>query len=204
MKTVPAIVATCLLLVPGAATGQACAEPHYRWSEKTDTTFETRAAAPISVSDILTNWAPLALTSRDPCAPRSGREDSVFAVTGWLRRIHLHEADGDWHIELTQEQTTPVTSCLIVEIPAERYGTVYGQARAALAALVDTTRLSPAGDLVPPVRVRVSGAAFFDGYHQREPSGGGGGPSQAVGHGRCNASLKALWEIHPVYRVTTG
>src|SRR5439155_6082225 len=56
---------------------------------------------------------------------------------------------------------------IIVEIPAERYGAIYRGARAALASLVDTTRLGPRGDLRPPVRVRFTGAAFFDGFHQR-------------------------------------
>jgi len=188
-----------LLLVPGVGRGQACADPHYRWSEKVDTTLETRPVTPVDIARILAAWAPLGLTSKDWCAPRAGREDSVFTVVGWVRRLKLHEADGDWHIELTQAPATPVTSCLIVEIPAERYGVVYGQARAALAALVDTTRLGPRGDLDPPVRVRFAGAAFFDGFHQQPAADG---TARVVQHGRCNSSLRALWELHPVYRVT--
>src|SRR5881296_428528 len=122
------VAASWLLLVPATGRGQACAEPHYRWSEKVDTTLRTRPATPVDITEILTDWAPLSLTSKDKCAPRMGREDSVFAVVGWVRRLRLHETDGDWHIELTQAPATPVTSCLIVEIPAERYGVVYGQA----------------------------------------------------------------------------
>ena len=183
-----------LLLVPAAGRGQTCAEPHYRWSEKVDTTLQTRPPTPVDIAEILTNWAPLGLTNRDRCARRMGREDSVFAVVGWVRRLRLHEADADWHIELTEAQATPVVSCIIVEIPAERYGVIYGRARAALAALVDTTQLGPGGDLHPPVRVQFTGAAFFDGFHQQ-----GGQGSQ---HGRCNSSLRALWELHPVYQVT--
>jgi len=183
-----------LLLVPAAGRGQACAEPHYRWSEKVDTTLQTRPPTPVDIAEILTNWAPLGLTNKDRCARRMGREDSVFAVVGWVRRLRLHEADGDWHVELTEARATPVVSCIIVEIPAERYGVIYGRARAALAALVDTTQLGPGGDLHPPVRVQFTGAAFFDGFHQQ-----GGQGSQ---HGRCNSSLRALWELHPVYQVT--
>ncbi len=183
---------SCLLLVPAAGRGQACAEPHYRWSEKVDTTLQARPATPADIAAILTDWAPLSLTSKDRCAPRVGREDSVFTVVGWVRRLKLYEADGDWHIELTEARDTPVGSCIIVEIPAERYGVVYGLARAALAALVDTTQLGPAGDLHSSVRVQFTGAAFFDGFHQQ----------QASQHGRCNSSLRALWELHPVYTVT--
>src|SRR2546422_8700095 len=187
-----------LLLVPAAGKGQACAEPHYRWSEKVDTTLQTRPATPVDIAAILTDWAPLSLTSKDRCAPRVGREDGVFTVVGWVRRLRLHEADGDWHIELTEARATPVGSCIIVEIPAERYGVIYSRARAALAALVDTTQLGPGGDLRPPVRGQFTAAAFFDGFHQRAVAGG---PPHAIQHGRCNSSLRALWELHPIYGV---
>ena len=43
-----------------------------------------------------------------------------------------------------------------------------------------------------------AGAAFFDGYHQLPWPGGSPRP---ILHGRCNASLRALWELHPVYKV---
>jgi len=191
---------SCLLLVPAAGRGQACAEPHYRWSEKVDTTLQARPATPADIAAILTDWAPLSLTSKDKCAPRVGREGIVFTVVGWVRRLRLHEADGDWHIELTEARATPVGSCIIVEIPAERYGMVYGLARAALAALVDTTQLGPAGDLSPSVRIQFTGAAFFDGVHQQQAATD---PfPHASQHGRCNSSLRALWELHPVYTVT--
>ena len=192
-------VVSWLLIAPAAGSAQACAEPHYRWSEKVDTTLQTRPAAPVDIAAILSAWAPLSLTSRDMCAPRTGREDSVFVLVGWVRRVRLQESDGDWHVELTSARATPVDSCIIVEIPAERYGVIYSRARAALASLVDTTQLGPRGDLRPPVRVRFTGAAFFDGFHQQAPAGG---PPHASQHGRCNSSLGALWELHPVYAVT--
>src|SRR2546426_6614901 len=141
---------TWVLFLPRATHGQWCAEPHYRWSEKVDTALATRPTTPVLLSQILTRWAPRSLTSKDACAPRAGREDSVFVVTGWVRRMHLHESDGDWHIELTEAATTPVTSCIIAEIPAEAYGGIYLPARGALAAPVGTTRLSPRGGLDPP------------------------------------------------------
>src|SRR5438552_15121468 len=40
-----------LLLVPAAGRGQACAEPHYRWSEKVDTTLQTRPDHPAGKVD---------------------------------------------------------------------------------------------------------------------------------------------------------
>ena len=189
---------SCLIVVPPAARAQTCKEPHYRWSEKIDTTLAKLPPAPTDIARILAGWEPLSRASADLCTPRSGREDSVFVLTGWVRRIQLHESDGDWHIELTEGPSSPVAACIIVEIPAEGYGAVYHAARAALAALVDTTRLGMRGDLTTPVQVRFTGAAFFDGYHQLPWPGGSPRP---ILHGRCNGSLRALWELHPVYRV---
>ena len=198
-NVVPISVAlSCLIVVPQAARAQTCNEPHYRWSEKIDTTLAKLPPAPANIARILAGWEPLSRPSRDLCTPRSGREDSVFVLTGWVRRIQLHESDGDWHIELTEGPSNPVTACIIVEIPAEGYGAVYHAARAALAALVDTTRLGMRGDLTTPVQVRFTGAAFFDGYHQLPWPGGSPRP---ILHGRCNGSLRALWELHPVYKV---
>ncbi len=76
-----------------------------------------------------------------------------------MRRIKLRESDGDWHIEITEEESTPVpASCVIVEIPAPANGSRYGQARDQLAGLVDTTHLGANGDLNAPVQVTFTGA----------------------------------------------
>ncbi len=195
----PALVAALAAFAIGAANGQTCTEPHYRWSEKVDTSFATNPPAAVDVSDVLT-WTPRAITAQDQCAHRIGREQNVYSVTAYVRRIKLHETDGDWHIEITEEEYTPVpASCIIVEIPAPAYGDVYRQARDQLAALVDTTHLAAKGDLDASVLVTFTGAAFFDGYHQKMTSTGSKHASQ---HGRCNSSLSALWELHPIYAVT--
>src|SRR2546425_11478125 len=123
-------------------------------------------------SHILLGWAPRSLTSTDECAPRAGHEDSLFVVTGWVRRMRLHESDGDWHIELTEAATTPVTSCIIAEIPAEAYGGIYLRARGALAALADTPHLSPPGDRHPTAQGPLPAAALHYGCHPGQPAGG--------------------------------
>jgi len=46
--------------------------------------------------------------------------------------------------------------------------------------------------------VTFTGAAFFDGYHQKTTQG----VKHASQHGRCNSSVRALWELHPIYEVT--
>lgn len=192
----PALVAA-LALSPIAANGQTCTEPHYRWSEKVDTAFAHQTATPVNVTEMLA-WSVRTITAKDKCASRIGNERSVFSVTAWVRRIKPHEADGDWHIEVTEEEYTDVPKyCIIVEIPAPTYGIVYRKAREQLAALVDTTRLGPGGDLNTPVQVTFTGAAFFDGYHQKKTPQG----TRASQHGRCNSSVHALWELHPLYEV---
>src|SRR2546430_5067722 len=127
-----------LLLLPRATHGQRCAEPHYRWSEKVDTALATRPATPALISEILTAWAPPSLTSNDACAPRGGREDSLVVVTGWVRRMRLHESDGDWHIELTDAATTPLTPCIIARTPAASQRGTTGPPPAPPPAPVDT------------------------------------------------------------------
>ena len=196
-----ALAATLTLMAAVAVRAQSvCNEPHYRWSEKTDTTLATKASTAVDVTDIL-GWAPRTITAKDKCANRIGRERNLYSVTGWVRRIKLREKDQDWHIELTEnEDDTPVkASCIIVEIPDPAFGDVYGQARAQLAGLVDTLSLKTNGDLDQAVQVRFTGAALFDGYHQTRPANGGA--PHASSHGRCNSSVRALWELHPVYRV---
>lgn len=187
-----------MIVLSRAVNGQACSEPTYRWSAKVDTTLATRPGTPADVARILASWTPPDPTKLGPCAARFGREDSVFVLTGWVRRIQLHQGDGDWHIELTETASAAVTECLLVEIPPERYGSMYRVARSALATLVDTAHLGSGGYLAEPVRARFTGAAFFDGHHALTWPGGS---ARAVLHGRCNASVRALWELHPIYRV---
>jgi SH3 domain-containing protein len=171
-------------------------EHHYRWAAKTD--LEQSGLTPQSVSiPALLQWVPLGLGQdlASWCAPRRGRELEAFAVTGWVRRVRQHETDGDWHVEITASSGTDPDSCIVVEIPDPTYDTRFSTARDALDSLLQGSAMSAAGDITPPVRVQFVGAAFYDGWHS---SGTG-----ARGHGRCNSSLGALWEIHPVFSVTS-
>lgn len=150
------VLLTALGLLPisaAPATAQTCTEPHYRWSEKVDTAFAHQTPTDVDVSDILA-WPARAIKAKDKCASRIGRERKVYSVTAWVRRIKTRETDGDWHIEVTEEEDTAVpASCIIVEIPAKTFGDLYGQARDQLTGLVDTTHLGTGGDLNTPVQV---------------------------------------------------
>ena len=182
------LIAALASLTISTAHAQTCTEPHYRWSEKIDTSFAHQTPTDVDVSGMLT-WTPHTITAKDKCAKRIGREKNVYAVTAYVRRIKLRESDGDWHIEITEEESTPVpASCVIVEIPAPANGSRYGESRDQLAGLVDTTHLGPNGDLNAPVQVTFTGAAFFDGYHQKTTQG----VKRASQHGRCNSSVRAV------------
>jgi hypothetical protein len=167
----PALVAALASLAIGTAHAQTRTEPYHRRSEKIDTAFAHQTPTDVDVSDMLT-WTPRTNTATDTCAKRIG-ETNVYSVTAYVRRIKLHESDGEWHIEITEE--------------------VHDW----LAALVDTTHLGTSGDLNAPVQVTFTGAAFFDGYHQKTTQG----VKRASQHGRCNSSVRALWELHPIYDV---
>lgn len=198
----PLLAAATLFATTLSANGAPpCTDTHYRWTQKTDASLVDKPARDVDVTDMLTKWTRRTITKADKCASRYGREKGVYRVTGWVRRIKLREADEDWHIELTEnEDDMPVSAaCVIVEIPAPAFGDVFAQARSQLAGFIDTLALKSNGDLEAPVQLRFTGPAFFDGYHQGA-SATGGAP-HASGHGRCSSSVRALWEIHPVYKV---
>ena len=177
---------------------QRCAEPRYRWSAKIDTTLAAIMPRPASIPEMLQSWSPPAVTARDWCAPRAARELLVYRVRGWVRRLETSKDDGDWHIELTDRRDSPADSCIVAEIPLVELGDMYRQARADLGSLVAGRRRSKSGVLAKPVAMQIVGAAFFDGHHRA-----GARRRDAIDpkHGRCNSSLRALWEIHPIYRV---
>src|SRR2546427_2706042 len=84
----PALGALGLAGLAAAAPlgAQACREPHYRWTQKTDTALADVAPQPTSVAVILATWAPPHLGPRDRCAPRSDHELETYSVTAWVRR----------------------------------------------------------------------------------------------------------------------
>jgi len=52
------------------------------------------------------------------CQPRNAREQKIYQLTAWARRLaiqnHGTSADYDWHIELTASPTIPVKNNSIV------------------------------------------------------------------------------------------
>jgi hypothetical protein len=199
MRRITVLLAGLAFVASRDAGAQTCTEPHYRWSEKTDVSLASKTPISEDVSDILASWAARNIFRADKCAPRAGREKRVYEVTGWVRRIKKAESDHDWHIEITENEEDPVGQCVIMEIPSPDLATAYGTARDALTALLSTETPDSHGDFDHPVQVTFRGAAFFDGYHQKVLESGA---RKASGHGRCNASVRALWELHPIYKVS--
>jgi hypothetical protein len=195
----PVLVATSVPLAPGRLIAQQrCDEPHYRWSVKTDTSLAHTQATPATITAILTQWSAPAIGPDDRCAARSERERTVYVVRGWIRRIETAKDDGDWHIELTADPTSSPDSCIVAEIPLPALGSPYRRARTHLTELLRGRRRDKQGDLDAPLEVRIIGAAFYDGQHRRTTRKRDGTDG---GHGRCNSSVRALWELHPVYAV---
>src|SRR5438132_13842871 len=94
--------------VVAASVSSMCQSPSLSWSRMrrtqpvTTTTLSSRPARGAHGSLMLTGWAPRTLTRKDPCAPREGREDNVVVDNGWVRRMRLHENDGDWNNEMPE------------------------------------------------------------------------------------------------------
>jgi hypothetical protein len=193
------VAAFCLATFATPAKSQLCRAPHYRWAEKTSTALFASPVRAVTIGTILTQWnlPPIGPGPGYWCAPRVAAERVVYAVTGWLRLADTVKSDGDWHLELTETPTDDVDDCIVVEIPEPKYDARFGQARAALDSLLRSSRIKRHGQIAQPVHIRVIGAAFFDGEHVH----GVRHLARAQGHGRCNGSLRALWEIHPVFRV---
>src|SRR2546425_9167076 len=113
----PALGARGLAGLAAAAPlgAQACREPHYRWTQKTDTALADVAPQPTSVAVILAAWAPPRLGPRDRCAPRSDHELETYSVTAWVRRGGRVQNDGGWHIQPPQRAAKPSASFILGE-----------------------------------------------------------------------------------------
>jgi hypothetical protein len=200
LRPVPAITAL-LLCSTSPASAQTHCDVHYRWQQKIDTAHFADTSITTSVSKML-NWGspPFTAAAIYWCEPRNPREQTVYSVTAWARRLKVQSGTGDhdWHIELTGSKTSDVKKCIVIEIPPPDLDSAYFQAgQDFLAVITDAgSTIKGTGDIAPPVRVTVTGLAFFDGEHR----GAGGNPPHQ--HGRCNSKTSALWEIHPVYTVS--
>ncbi len=175
-------------------------EKHYRWDAKVHATLHTSLAA-VTIATILTKWTkPPFVVGKSLaawCVDRSPPENVTHSVTGFLSRIKRGEADRDWHIELTQTAKGPVGRCIVAEIPDPSFDKRFTKSRNDLLARIASAgaHTDSHGDISPRVRITIIGSAFYDGWHSKAD----GTPDGA--HGRCNSNARALWEIHPIFKV---
>src|SRR3989449_4393467 len=87
-------VALAGVLPTGPLGAQRCREPHYRWTQKVDTSLATLAPQPASAVAMLGTWEPPHLGAQDRCAPRAGRELQVYRLTGDRKSTRLNSSHG--------------------------------------------------------------------------------------------------------------
>jgi hypothetical protein len=194
------LVIPVLIAFTSRVSAQRC-DVHYRWQQKIDDTRLTDVPTHTTVASML-RWPVPSFSAASIfwCQARNAREQRVYEVSAWARRLKVESGasgDGDWHIELTGSKTGSVANCVVIEIPPEAVNAAYGKARQNFLKAADDAGATIAqnGDVVPPVRIIVTGLPFFDGEHR------GAGSNAPTQHGRCNSNVNALWEIHPVYSV---
>jgi len=79
-------------------------EPHYRWTQKTDTALADVARKRHRSQRSSPPGSPRP-RAPDRCARRSERELEAYSVTAWVRRVDKFRRRRDWHVELTERPT---------------------------------------------------------------------------------------------------
>jgi len=123
LRAATTTVAALLLFVVAPIRAQTHCDVHYRWQEKIDATHLADTSAGTAVSTIL-SWTspPFTAAAMYWCQPRNTREQKVYQLTAWARRLKVQNGatgDGDWHIELTGSKTSSVYNCIVIEIPPD-------------------------------------------------------------------------------------
>jgi hypothetical protein len=164
-----------------------------RWAVKTDSSLPPADASAIQAvvpSDVL-SWPGLNVQLMWQ-SERTGIENKWFALTGRVVAVKV-EADGDLHIALA-DATGNKPRIVVCEIPAkpqwcEIRTTVFGWTRTRFPLHIRSTRKLMLNQ--PPI-VTVVGKAFWDiGHAPKDQS-----------NRRKNLPGYAVWEIHPVMKLT--
>ena len=144
-------------------------------------------------------WAPPAGVTtpkqRKLDQPFAPRENEVYTVEGDVWRIKLEDNDCDFHLELSVPGKLKTSPRIIVEIPQ---GAAFLEARDKVLETLAANGYDPAVgkaiDLDAPIRVRVTGYAFYDSAHFSKKN-----PKKGHGHG--TKYVGTLWEIHPAWKI---
>ena len=199
MRSLLVAFALAAALAPSPVRAQTCA-PTTALERQFRTRMKHRApgpaGAPVSVAAMLAWPTPRGVASfatRAQESPVDARESRAFTVEGDLWRVKVEDNDCDLHLELVAPGAAADAPRVIAEVPT---GPGYDAARAAILAAVrlPTARGGDRIDLATPVRVRLTGYAFWDGAHWCRSNA-----ARGCGHG--TPQVATLWELHPVWRV---
>jgi hypothetical protein len=192
----PLLVAATLIsgLAPANAQKTCGGANHYRWAEKIEASGTPSRVDTVTIDEILDKWHRPDIGKKDSdfCIARDPDERKRYAVTAWLWRVKLSEDDADYHLELTESDSAFSTRCLVAEIPDPQWGTGYGKVRKAFEKMIGGA-VTDTKDFDKPLHVRVTGVAFWDGWHA--------GAQKPSSHGRCNAAGIGVWELHPITKI---
>lgn len=159
----------------------------------------TRTAEATSIADMIT-W-PLPPNLSQSAVRRSNttidpREERVFTLSGDLWRVKLEDNDCDLHLEVSATGGSDTDRRVIVEVPQEhaalRNRLIKAVKDSGRGDLMSTPRL----DFTTALPITVTGLAFFDATHWTASK-----PKKGSGHG--TQFVATLWELHPVFDLTT-
>ncbi len=123
------------------------------------------------------------------------REAQAYELEGDLWRVKFEMNDCDLHLEMVAPGAAKDSDRVIVEIPADKFAE--GARMKLLKRLTQMKKkhqVSSVGNFTVPVRVRVTGLAFWDGAHWTKED-------PVVGNGHGTQFVKTLWELHPVWKL---
>jgi hypothetical protein len=143
-------------------------------------------AAPANIANVKTRRSNQTI---DP------HEDQSFKVEGDLWRVIVEDNDCDFHLELSAPGQPNTASRIIVEVPqGEEYLSARRLLLEELTANGYELSVGKSITLVEPLRVTVTGFAFYDAAHYSKNS-----PKKGHSHG--TTFVGTLWELHPVWNL---
>jgi hypothetical protein len=144
----------------------------------------TRWLVPFGVEDARFRLSPTAIHPL---------EKKAFNLAGDLWRVKVDDADCDIHMEISMPGAARDAPRVIAEIPNDE---PFSRARrvilAEIARLKEERVIRSNGEVETPVRVSVTGLAFYDGSHYTRAD-----PVKGNAHG--SEAVATLWELHPVW-----
>ncbi len=169
---------------------------HLKHRDLADSSAQVQSA---KVGQVLLWSAPADITNpktRKKDEPIAPRESQVFTVKGNLWRVIVEDNDCDFHLELSAPGKLKTAARIIVELPqGAAFTAMREKLLAELTANGYSISVGKSIALDDPIRVTVTGFAFYDSAHYSKKA-----PQEGHNHG--TKSVGTLWELHPIWTVT--